>query len=270
MRELQQRAHHGAQHEGERRQLDALRGGAILELGARGFQLGDVGLVELRDVRKIDPARLQARPGNALDAAQRLDFDGTELREIGHLDARQTAGRGGARPAAAPAAMPPPASRLFTNALTSSSTMRPLRPVPRTRARSTPSSRAKRRTPGLAWAAAKPASLTERRRRQAAAADCGGAGSGRHSRLLRRSRCSRRRCCGRGCCGARGGSGSGAFHLQQSHGRARGHESALRDQQLFDHARARRGHIHRRLLGLERQQRRVEPRRGRPASPARR
>src|SRR5260221_6763657 len=38
--------------------------------------------------------------------------------------------------------------------------MRPFWPVPRNRDRSTPSSRAKRRTPGLACAAAKPASLT--------------------------------------------------------------------------------------------------------------
>ncbi len=42
----------------------------------------------------------------------------------------------------------------------SSSVIRALKPVPATRARSTPSSRAKRRTEGLAWAVEKPLSLT--------------------------------------------------------------------------------------------------------------
>ena len=44
----------------------------------------------------------------------------------------------------------PPASADFTKACTSSFTMRPLRALPRTRARSTPNSRANARTAGLA------------------------------------------------------------------------------------------------------------------------
>src|SRR5687768_17880049 len=60
----------------------------------------------------------------------------------------------GTRGSAAPAesARGGPVSAFLTNALTSSSLMRPLSPLPVTRARSTPSSRAKRRSAGLACA----------------------------------------------------------------------------------------------------------------------
>ena len=85
LRELLQRAHHGAQHERQRRELHADRGGPLLELDARVLQLGDVGFIELRNVRQIDPAGVQPRAGNALDAAERLNLHRTELREIGHL-----------------------------------------------------------------------------------------------------------------------------------------------------------------------------------------
>ena len=46
--------------------LSALR----LESLAHLLELGDVGLVELRDVRQIDPARVQPRPGDALHATR--------------------------------------------------------------------------------------------------------------------------------------------------------------------------------------------------------
>ncbi len=41
---------------------------------AHRLELGDVGLVELRDVRQVHPARMQPRPGDALHARQRLDL----------------------------------------------------------------------------------------------------------------------------------------------------------------------------------------------------
>ncbi len=56
----------------------------------------------------------------------------------------------GARPA--PEALVEPCITALTKACTSSCVTRPLRPLPLTRARSTPSSRAKRRTDGVAWA----------------------------------------------------------------------------------------------------------------------
>src|SRR5258708_10802499 len=61
----------------------------------------------------------------------------------------------GARAAAGAGA----ASELFTNPLTSSCVIRPLKPLPLTRVRSTPSSRANLRTDGPAWAAENPGSL---------------------------------------------------------------------------------------------------------------
>ncbi len=99
--------------------------------------LGDVRLVELRDVRQVDPARVQARTGDLLDARQRLALDRAERREVDdrHVRPRRTR--------AAAAGAPMPDSSCLTCALTSVSVTRPLAPVPATRARSTPSSRAK-------------------------------------------------------------------------------------------------------------------------------
>ena len=54
----------------------------ILQLPAQGLELGDIRLVELRDVRDVDPARMQARAGNALDARERLGLDRTERGEV--------------------------------------------------------------------------------------------------------------------------------------------------------------------------------------------
>ena len=73
--------------------------------------------------------------------------------------AKSTAGTCGAAAAGAAAdAAGAPASAPFTNALMSSCVMRPLKPRPVTRARSTPSSRANARTEGLAWARENPGS----------------------------------------------------------------------------------------------------------------
>src|SRR4029079_5802981 len=95
--ELLQRAHYGAQHEGERGQLHASSAGTFLQLDARGFQLSNVGLIELRDMGQIYPAGMETCGRYALDAAERLDFPGAELREVGHLHLGQRAAGGGRR-----------------------------------------------------------------------------------------------------------------------------------------------------------------------------
>ena len=118
--------HARAQDERERRELDARLARLALELVARLFELGDVRFVDLRDVRDVDPARLQARAGDLLDAAERLDLDRRRTSR-----SRPPATFGSAPP---PAAAGPAFSACLTKALTSSAVMRPLTPVPLTRA----------------------------------------------------------------------------------------------------------------------------------------
>ena len=138
LRELLQRLDAGAHDESQRRELDALLRRLLLELGAHVLERGDVRLVELRDVRNVEPARVQTRPGDLLDAGQRLGLDRAELREVDR-------GTPGSAPRA-PRHAPPPLSSFLTNAFTSSCVMRPLKPVPATCERSTPISRASLRT----------------------------------------------------------------------------------------------------------------------------
>ena len=64
----------------------------------------DVRFVDLRDVRQVHPARLQSRPGNLLDAAERLELDRAELRKIDARDLGQSAVA--TAPAAAPLVRP--------------------------------------------------------------------------------------------------------------------------------------------------------------------
>ena len=66
-----------------------------LRFAARLLHLRDVGLVELRDVRQVHPARVQARPGDLLDPRQRLALDRAERGEIDGRDPRQCAAAGG-------------------------------------------------------------------------------------------------------------------------------------------------------------------------------
>src|SRR6202011_4509514 len=72
-------------------EFDARLRRLLLELVARSLEIGDVGFVELRDVRDIDPARMQTRTRNLLNARQRLGFYGTELREVDGRNDWQTA-----------------------------------------------------------------------------------------------------------------------------------------------------------------------------------
>ncbi len=112
------------------------------------------------------------------------------LTSTGPKAAKSTSGtRGSAAPA--DSARGGPASAFFTKALTSSSLMRPLSPLPVTRARSTPSSRAKRRTDGLACAprmsgsAAPAAGAVMRCVASCAGAGAAAAGAGRAPRAAR-------------------------------------------------------------------------------------
>src|SRR5690606_41586550 len=91
-----------------------------------------------------------------------------------------TLGRAAAPPPpAAAAAGVPDASACLTNDLTSSGVMRDFGPVPLTRLRSTPSSRANLRSDGLAYARAKPASSMGGRPAGALADAGAGAGAAR-------------------------------------------------------------------------------------------
>src|SRR5204863_5394886 len=66
----------------------------VLERAATLLVLRDVRFVVLRDVRDVDPARVQARARDPLDPAQRLRLYGSVLREV---DGRQRGQRRAAR-----------------------------------------------------------------------------------------------------------------------------------------------------------------------------
>src|SRR4030095_9291406 len=65
-----------------------------LQLVARLLEIADVRLVHLPHVRHVEPARLKARPGDLLEATERLDLDRAELREVDLGHSRQGAARG--------------------------------------------------------------------------------------------------------------------------------------------------------------------------------
>ena len=88
--------HAGAHDEGERRELDARRLRLVLQARAHFLELGDVRLIELRDVRDVDPAGLQARTGDALDARQRLGSPSARTAQS-PLPARRATPPGGCR-----------------------------------------------------------------------------------------------------------------------------------------------------------------------------
>src|SRR6185503_1594389 len=85
----------GAHHEREYRELDSPCRRFVLEAHARLLERGDVGLVELRDVGDIYPARVQARPRDLLDPRQWASLDRAEGRKVDSWHSRQ---RGFVRP----------------------------------------------------------------------------------------------------------------------------------------------------------------------------
>ena len=108
---------------------------SLLRRDAERFEIGDVGLVELRDVRNHHPVAREVGAGDLLDPRQRLRFDGAELGEIDLRPRQQVERAAAAELAGAAAAVAAPLSACLTNACTSSCRMRPFGPVPVTRAR---------------------------------------------------------------------------------------------------------------------------------------
>ena len=82
LRKILQRSNAGADDESQRRELDARLRRPFLQFAAQVFEVGDVGFVELGDMREVDPARMQTRTRDLLDARQRLGFYWAEQREI--------------------------------------------------------------------------------------------------------------------------------------------------------------------------------------------
>ena len=80
---------HRFHQESQQRQLDAALGGFVEHGFAEVFQVGDVGFVELRDVRRADPVAVQVGAGKLLDARQRLPFDFTEFGKVDDWSRRE-------------------------------------------------------------------------------------------------------------------------------------------------------------------------------------
>jgi hypothetical protein len=83
----------GLDQEGQHRDLDAALLVFLVQLDAEGFQLGDVGVVVVGDVRNDNPVAVQVGAADLLDAAEVLALDGAELGEV-HLRPGQQAGEG--------------------------------------------------------------------------------------------------------------------------------------------------------------------------------
>ena len=146
LRVLLQRRDHGLDQEHQRRDLDVLV--LFAELLAEGLHLGDVGLVELRDVRDHRPVAREVGAGHLVDPRARLAPRPRRTWRSRPAATASAAGRRHRPPAAARAAGErAPSRRPARRALT----MRPPRSLPRTCVRSTPSSRANTRTAGLAY-----------------------------------------------------------------------------------------------------------------------
>ncbi len=126
--ELLQHRHAGLEQQRDHRHLHVLLG---VDLLAERLELGDVGLVVVGDVRDVDPVAGQVRAADPLDARE---LDALDLAVLRVVDARprrhvEAPDRRPHRSVATPAVSP---------RSTSSTVIRPLRPVPSTRARSTP------------------------------------------------------------------------------------------------------------------------------------
>ena len=240
----------------------------LLEARAQLLELGDVGLVELRDVRDVDPAGVQARPGDALDARQRLGLDRTELREIHrrHLRcSRRRRRRGRGRRAAGQRALherldvivgdaaleaAPGHARQVDAELARERAHRGTR-VRAREARLVDRAPGPVRIRGSARRAGESGTILPRR---SAAAGAGAAAAGGTA-----ARASRRGAAAVGC-----GAGGAAPQRRGMRSPFTRHDhvagvdrAALGDVDLLDHAARGRGHVHGGLVGLERDERRV-------------
>ena len=142
-----------------RRELDAAVGVVGLALLAHVFELGDVGVVEVRELRNRR-VRLDHVAGDRLPHPRHL-FDPHAAEVVG-------VGRAGRRDAARRAWRRLARSFRGRERCTSSAVMRPPSPVGRTRRRSTPSCRASRRTAGPAAATRGRRPARRRRHRRSA------------------------------------------------------------------------------------------------------
>src|SRR5579863_2910199 len=90
--ELAERINAGFDEEREHREL---RSAALcrfaVDLVAEGFEIGDVGLVVIRDMRNRKPIAVKVRAGELLDARERDAFDRAELREVDLRPGREAA-----------------------------------------------------------------------------------------------------------------------------------------------------------------------------------
>src|SRR3712207_4506192 len=94
-RELAQRRHRRLEQERQQRDPVSLRPGPGVELLAVGVEVGDVGLVVVGDVRDVQPRAVQVRPGQPLDAGERLHLDRPEPGEVLRRDLRDAPSRCG-------------------------------------------------------------------------------------------------------------------------------------------------------------------------------
>jgi hypothetical protein len=89
LRKFLQGSDTGLEDEREWRQRDAPLLRRPFQLLAPGLEIGDIGKIVLRDMGQVDPAGLQPRAGDLLDARQRLQFDFAEFLEIDFRRLRQ-------------------------------------------------------------------------------------------------------------------------------------------------------------------------------------
>ena len=80
--EFLQRRHAGLDQEGEHGELDAAFFVLLVELNSQRFEIGDVRVFMVGDVRNHHPVAMQIRAGDFFDARERLGFDAAELGKV--------------------------------------------------------------------------------------------------------------------------------------------------------------------------------------------
>ena len=87
--ELLQRSDGGLDQEGQHGDFGARLFVLFVELHAKGFELGDVGVVMVGDVRNHHPVAMQIGTTDFFDATEGLALDGAELGEVDHGPGQQ-------------------------------------------------------------------------------------------------------------------------------------------------------------------------------------